>query len=76
MRGPVTTLPHPRFWICIDTNPWGSKGICPLGRRAKLEKGRQGAKRPLEGGKRSCSPSKELWCGEPLRRATPYSFRE
>ncbi len=28
----------------------GSKGISPLGRRTKSEKGRQGAKRPLEGG--------------------------
>jgi ABC-type transport system substrate-binding protein len=43
----------------------GSKGVCPLGRRAGVfappEKGRQGApielKRPSEGGKRSCSPS-------------------
>ncbi len=28
----------------------GSKGVCPLGRRAKPEKGRQRAKRTLEGG--------------------------
>jgi hypothetical protein len=43
----------------------GSKGVCPLGRRAGVdapaEKGRQGAsmewRRPSEGGKRSCSPS-------------------
>jgi len=44
----------------------GSKGVCPLGRRAFAfippEKGRQGArseiKLPLEGGMRSGSPSK------------------
>jgi len=44
----------------------GSKGVCPLGRRARVhappEKGRQGARtkfgRPLEGGTRSGSPSK------------------
>jgi hypothetical protein len=28
----------------------GSKGVCPFGRRAKPEKGRQRAKRTLEGG--------------------------
>jgi len=45
-----------------------SKGVGPLGRRAGMkvlpEKGRQGAvsgvRRALEGGKRSCSPSKVL----------------
>jgi hypothetical protein len=45
-----------------------AKGVCPLGRRAGVkvlpEKGRQralsGARRALEGGKRSCSPSKVL----------------
>ena len=45
-----------------------SKGVGPLGRRAEVkvlpEKGRQGAvsgvRRALEGGKRSCSPSKVL----------------
>jgi hypothetical protein len=43
-----------------------SKGVYPLGRRASIydspEKGRQGVRpkveRPLEGGKRCCSPSK------------------
>jgi hypothetical protein len=52
---------------CGETMLGGSKGIGPLGRRAGVkalpEKGRQGAvsgaRRTLEGGKRSCSPSKE-----------------
>jgi len=38
----------------------GSKGESPLGRSAK---GRQGAKRPLEGGKRSFLPPKGR-CGK------------
>jgi len=46
----------------------GSKGVCPLGRRAGVkdlpEKGRQraesGARRASEGGKQSCSPSEVL----------------
>jgi hypothetical protein len=49
-----------------------SKGVGPLGRRAGMkvlpEKGRQGAvsgvRRALEGGKRSCSPSKVLAGGK------------
>ena len=56
-------------WILIDLcskSIGGSKGVCPLGRKARIysspEKGRQGVRpkveRPLEGGKRSCSPSK------------------
>jgi len=48
----------------------GSKGVCPLGRRARVhappEKGRQGVRtkfgRPLEGGTRSSSPSKLTGC--------------
>ncbi len=52
-----------RIWIDLCSKSiGGSKGVCPFGRRAKPEKGRQGVKpkveRPLEGGKRSCSPSK------------------
>ncbi len=39
----------------------GYKGVCPFGRRAKREKGRQravsGVRGTSEGGKRSCSPS-------------------
>jgi len=30
---------------------WGFQGGCPFGRRAKPEKGRQRAKRTLEGGR-------------------------
>src|SRR4030042_5664270 len=40
-----------------------SKGDGPLGRRTKSEKGRHGAKRRLEGGKRSFLPPKRR-CGK------------
>jgi len=53
---------------CGETMFGGSKGVCPFGRRAGVmalpEKGRQravsGERRTLEGGKRSCSPSKKI----------------
>ena len=57
------------LWPALQTQISGSsKGVCPLGRRAGVkvlpEKGRQravsGVRRALEGGKRSCSPSKVL----------------
>jgi hypothetical protein len=66
---PETEPLLPDLWPSQWTQISGeSKGICPFGRRAGMkvlpEKGRQGAvsgvRRALEGGKRSCSPSKVL----------------
>ena len=42
----------------------GSKGEGPFGRRTKSAKGRHGAKRRLEGGKRSFLPPRSRWGNE------------
>jgi hypothetical protein len=71
--GPVAAPPRLCSPSCASggSRTGGSKGEYPLGRRTESEKGRQGAERPLEGGRRSASPSKEQ-VREPLRRATPW----
>ena len=60
---------EPVFLIC-EAKQGGSKGESPLGRRTQSEKGRQGAKQPLEGGKRSFLPPKGR-CGKTGAVSTP-----
>ncbi len=58
----------------------GSKGEGPFGRRTKSAKGRHGAKRRLEGGKRSFLPPRSRWgnerADEPNTGASPGVNRD
>ena len=88
--GPVTECPPSVLAqrICPLANPRGvPRGYAPLVAGRMSEKGRQGAQRTLEGGRRSAFPSKDTFppvgnpfrcgrCGGALRATHPLFIKE